>query len=92
MNACSTVAPVEVMAAAEFGNALPPRSPSGTMRIFSSAHVSSSRRCPSSAAPRQLIKVGPAKGLDRKQVPPPAARGHEFAAEVTVSQPPHQVK
>ena len=34
------------------------------------AHVSASPRCPSSAAPRQFIKVGPAKGLDRKQVAP----------------------
>jgi hypothetical protein len=44
--------------------------PSRTMRIFSSAHVSSSRRPPSRATPRQLIKVGPAKGLDRKQIAP----------------------
>ena len=33
-------------------------------------HVSSSRRCPSSATPTQLIKVGPAKGLGRKQIAP----------------------
>jgi hypothetical protein len=32
--------------------------------------VSSSRGRPSSATPRQLIKVGPAKGLDRKQIAP----------------------
>jgi hypothetical protein len=32
--------------------------------------VSASRRCPLSATPRQLIKVGPAKGLDRKQIAP----------------------
>ena len=70
MNACSTVAPVDAMAAAELGNALPPRSPSSTMRIFSSAHVSSPRRPPSRATPRHLINVGPAKGLDRKQIAP----------------------
>jgi hypothetical protein len=39
MNACSTAAPLDAMAAAELGNALPPRSPSSTMRIFSSARV-----------------------------------------------------
>ena len=34
------------------------------------AQVSSSRRCPVKATPRQLIKVGPAKGLDRKPIAP----------------------
>jgi hypothetical protein len=34
------------------------------------AHMSSSRRSPWRATPRQSIKVGPAKGLDRKQIAP----------------------
>jgi hypothetical protein len=43
---------------------------SDRLTIELTAQVSSSRRCPSSATPRQLIKVGPAKGLDRKQIAP----------------------
>jgi hypothetical protein len=39
-------------------------------KIELTAHMSSSRRCPWRATPRQSIKVGPAKGLDRKQIAP----------------------
>ena len=47
-------------------------SSSGSGRwIELTVHVSSSRRSPSSATPRQLIKVVPPKGLGKKQIAPP---------------------
>ena len=65
----------EATRAAEFGSRISvPKSTLNSCGFGSwielTVHVSSSRRCPSSATPMQLINVGPAKGLGKKQIAP----------------------